>query len=217
MNTFWKYFYGDVGQKLGLRFETFKKIFEHLDAIKDSILIVETGCARIRENWAGDGQSTILFDKYISNKDEHSLFYSVDIDKNAIENCRSQVSVRTQLTNSDSVAYLSALSKDLLIKQKKIDLLYLDSYDVDMNYWYPSAAHHLKELLAIRLAISEKTLVVIDDCPLSGNFIPDDQGKITFTSNPIIGGKGRLVAEYANSIGANLLFAGYQAGWTNLR
>jgi len=30
-----------------------------------------------------------------------------------------------------------------------------------------------------------------------------------------VGGKGRLVAEYAAAAGAKLLFAEYQAGWTD--
>jgi hypothetical protein len=33
---------------------------------------------------------------------------------------------------------------------------------------------------------------------------------------PAIGGKGRLIAEYAQAVGAKLEFAEYQAGWTGL-
>jgi hypothetical protein len=62
--------------------------------------------------------------------------------------------------------------------------------------------------------INNKTLVVIDDCPLRANFVPTSNDQIAFIGNPSVGGKGRLVAEYANAVGAKLEFSEYQAGWT---
>ena len=35
---------------------------------------------------------------------------------------------------------------ELSINKKKVSMFYLDSFDVDWRYTYPSAAHHLKEL-----------------------------------------------------------------------
>ena len=92
--------------------------------------------------------------------------------------------------------------------------VYLDSLDLDWAYWQPSAIHHLKELAALNQCLNENTLVVVDDCPLNADFIPTDNGQIQFFNLPIVGGKARLVAEYAQAVGAKLEFAEYQAGWT---
>jgi len=95
-------------------------------------------------------------------------------------------------------------------------LIYLDSFDLDMTYWQPSAIHHLKELVAIKPCIHKQTLVVVDDCPLNANFITAENQALQIIGYASVGGKGRLVAEYAKAIGATIEFAEYQAGWTGL-
>ena len=99
---------------------------------------------------------------------------------------------------------------------------YLDSFDVDWRYPYPSAAHHLKELTAINKILRPETLVVVDDSPANGNLShTDDASKGTWevlkspSPPPSIGGKGFLVHEYASHVRANLLFSHYQADWIN--
>jgi len=58
----------EYAEKLGLRGETFRRIFEILEAMeKSSYTIVETGCARKQDNWGGDGQSTLLFDRFVNH------------------------------------------------------------------------------------------------------------------------------------------------------
>jgi hypothetical protein len=106
------------------------------------------------------------------------------------------------------------LARELSHSGQLIDFLYLDSFDLDPTYWYPSAVHHLKELTAMMRSIGEKTLVVVDDCPQTVNFVPGSENQILMLGAASVGGKGRLVAEYAAASGANLLFADYQAGWT---
>jgi len=59
-------------------------------------------------------------------------------------------------------------------------------------------------------------LVVVDDCPQTADFVKQDVNTINFFSPPKVGGKGRLIAEFANAVGARCLFSKYQAGWTNL-
>ena len=213
-NKFWSYFNSIVSPQLGLREKTFRKIFSHLDKIDGPINIVETGCARQEGNWSGDGQSTVVFDKYINFRDNISQLFSVDINPTSINECKRITSNRTSLTCEDSVHYLSSLAAVFEKEKQFISLLYLDSFDLDNNYWFESSAHHLKELTSVMRCINKQTLVVVDDCPLQGNFIPKGNGEISLITNPIIGGKGRLIAEYALSVHAKLEFAEYQAGWT---
>jgi hypothetical protein len=210
---FWTFFNDKAAPKLVLRERTFRKIFEYLDAFAGPITIVETGCARLADNWAGDGQSTVLFDKYICGRDRQSECYSVDINPVSVSACKQLVSSRVNVTQDDSVHYLNVLVRKFSQTERRISFLYLDSFDLDKTYWYPSAIHHLKELTAVMRCIDEKTLVVVDDCPLNADFVPGEGNQISFVGPAAVGGKGRLVAEYAAAAGARTFFAEYQAGW----
>ena len=55
--------FDSISVKLGNREISFRKIFKYLDSQSTPIIIVETGCLRVQENFL-DGQSTLLFDKY---------------------------------------------------------------------------------------------------------------------------------------------------------
>jgi hypothetical protein len=211
---FWYFFDNEAAPKLALREKTFRRIFEFLDLIDGPITMVETGCARLEGNWAGDGQSTVIFDKYISTRDQESVCYTVDISSTSVSECKKLVSPRIQITQDDSVHYLAGLTRELGRSGKVIDFLYLDSFDVDFTYWYPSAIHHLKELAAAMRCIGAEALVVVDDCPQNVDFVPGAENQALSLRAASVGGKGRLVAEYAAAAGAELLFAEYQAGWT---
>jgi hypothetical protein len=214
---FWNYFDDQAFPLLKHRAATFKQIFEYLDTLPGSINIVETGCARVIGNWEGDGQSTLLFDKYINERDQDSTCVTVDISEKSVLECRAVVSKRTTVFQQDSVQFLAQLVTKYATENVSIDLLYLDSYDVDWNYWYPSAIHHLKELTAALRALNSQTLVVVDDCPATSDFIYNKKNNIIdFRTTPRVGGKGRLIAELAQAIGAKCLFAEYQAGWINM-
>ena len=213
-NGFWNFFNNEAAPKLAHRERTFRKIFEYLDRIEGPISIVETGCARLEGNWAGDGQSTLLFDKYISFRDEESICFTVDINPLSVEACLGLVSSRVHVVEDDSVHFLSELVKKFQNEGQFISFIYLDSFDLDMTYWQPSAIHHLKELVAVRVCMNAKTLLVVDDCPLNANLLPTDNNQMQIIGSPSVGGKGRLVAEYADAVGAKLEFAEYQAGWT---
>ena len=82
----------------------------------------------------------------------------------------------------------------------RVDLLYLDSYNIEdwNNDWAP-AAHHLKELFAAKNIIRPGTLIVVDD-----NF--------QTTAGNLIG-KGRLINETMESLGIEPYIFGYQIGW----
>lgn len=213
-SAFWEFFNLEAAPKLGIREQTFRKIFEMLDEKSGPLTMVETGCARAPDNWAGDGQSTVMFDRYINLRDGDSSFHSVDLSPAAVSYAENSVSKRSRIHLGDSVEFLQGFGTKLRQENRIIDFLYLDSFDLDWNYWFPSAAHHLKELCAVMRVINKNFLVVVDDCPLAANLVPNSTNSFSFIQKPKVGGKGRLVAEYAESVGAKLEFAGYQAGWT---
>lgn len=211
---FWSFFENEAAPRLALRANTFRKMFEHLDRLDRPVHVIETGCARTQDDWAGEGQSTVLFDQYIRHHATESRLYSVDINKAAVDYARTFIGPKTLLTNDDSVRYLAGLTADFLAAGRTADLVYLDAYDLDWHHWYPSAAHHLMELCAVSRILRKDTLVVVDDCGLSGYFVRAANNTMNFLSPPIIAGKGRLVAELAARIGAKVEFSEYQAGWS---
>lgn len=214
MNNFWTWF-KTVEPALAHRGVTFRKMFEYLDQVKGPVVIVETGCARQVDNWTGDGQSTVMFDRYINERKDGSTVTTVDISADSVNYCRSRVSNLTEVNQDDSVHFLSELVGRLGTAGKTINLLYLDSFDVDFDYWFPSAAHHLKEMATIMPAVGADTLVVVDDCPPSVDIIPkENTQEPAGVMNYRIGGKGRLVDELARAVGAELYFSYYQVGWT---
>jgi hypothetical protein len=139
--------------------------------------------------------------------------YSVDINPDYVELCQSLVSSKVTVTASDSVAYLDVLTRQLAARQARIHLLYLDSFDLDYTYWFPSACHHLKELLAAWRSIDRSTLVVVDDCPIEAHLVQTKEGTLDTLREPAVGGKGKLIAEFARQVGVEPLFRNYQAGW----
>ena len=180
--------------RLEKRADGFREIFNRLSHDSTEFpLIVETGCLRVPGNWAGDGQSTFLFDAFARRKG--GLFYSIDINPESIDSARSVCSSFTNLILNDSVSALSAFSK--LIGGRKIDLLYLDSFDVDHKNPMPSAIHHAKEFMAARPLIGSGSLICVDDYNLAG----------------VEGGKGLVINAYMENIGAEIVYSGYQKVW----
>ena len=174
---------------------------------------------RVKDNFL-DGQSTLLFDKYTLSRKKGSKVYTVDVDPNSTKICKEVVSRNVEISTDDSVHYLNSLSNTFLKNKTKVTMFYLDSFDVDWRYVYPSAAHHLKELASIARLLNEDTLLVVDDSPAVGNLTqnenkPDQPWKILSSPSPppTIGGKGFLVHEYASHVGAKVVFSHYQAAW----
>ena len=218
-NTFSKYF-DQIAPRLGVRKISFRKIFDYLDKLPDPIIIVETGCLRIKDNFEGDGQSTLLFDYYTQFRGKGSKVYTVDINPEATKNCSEMVSKNVDITTADSVGYLNKLSKKFYDEKKNVSLFYLDSFDLDWRSPEQSCAHHLKELVSIKKILKENTLVVVDDSPINGYLQEslEKKGNLDFVPfglvpKPTISGKGSLIHQYAMQTGAKLLFSNYQTGW----
>ena len=212
-SDFYKWF-NNIAPKLNDREISFRKIFKYLDSLPDPIIIVETGCLRDKDNFT-DGQSTLLFDKYTLARGKGSKVYSVDIDINATNVCKKIVSKQVDLTTDDSIKYLNNFSNNFLKTNKKLSLLYLDSFNVDWKYPYPSAAHHLKEITASIKILNKKTLIVIDDSPSNANIAEVSKDNWKLLSRPTVSGKGYSVDEFATQINAKKLFSFYQTGWIN--
>jgi len=217
-SDFYKWF-NNIAPKLDQREISFRKVFKYLDSQPTPIIIVETGCLRVKDNFL-DGQSTLLFDKYTLSRGEQSKVYTVDINPNSTKVCKQVVSNNVEITTDDSVRYLNNLASNFLKNKTKVSMFYLDSFDVDWRYTYPSAAHHLKELTSIMRLLNNDTLIVVDDSPAFGNLTQTENEsnptwKILNSPAPSIGGKGFLVHEYAKHVGAKLFFSHYQTAWKN--
>jgi tetratricopeptide (TPR) repeat protein len=200
---FWDWYDGEVVPKLGdprsraSRIETFRKMFEHLDRFDRPVHIVETGCTEGPDTWIGNGNATIIFDKYVECAAEGSKFFSVDIDQAKVDAASLLVGKRSRVFCDDSVKFLGGLVG-------KVHLLYLDASH--LNWYLQTAAqvHHFNELMAIMPLLLPETLVVVDDSPA----ILDDQIRLR------IEGKGGLVAAHAREVGAKLVLSHFQAGFT---
>ena len=226
-SDFYKWF-ETIALRLGNREVSFRKLFKYLDAQPTPIIIVETGCLRDLDNF-GDGQSTLLFDKYTMSRGKGSKVYTVDINPKATKVCKDVVSEHVEIVTGSSVRYLTHLSKNFLKTKTKVSMFYLDSFDVDWRYPYPASAHHLKEFTAINRLLNEDTLVVVDDAPSYANLTQNDKAppstlikssnvpywKILSSPPPTVGGKGSLIHEYAMLSGAKLVFSHYQTAWNN--
>lgn len=177
--------------RTGKRSESFSLMINELTK-KTSPLIIETGCSRMANNFDGDGMSTLIFDSFIG---EHGgECYSVDINKSHVEFAQQNTKY-VDIQTSDSVSYLYLLNKKLQRENRKVDLLYLDSFDFDVSNTHPSSFHHIKELIVIWPSLSDGTIITVDD-----NF---ENGK----------GKGQYVREFLSNIGIEPVYSGYQIVW----
>ena len=175
--------------RLGRRAGGFSRIFELLERkrrLNGPAALVETGCLR-GLNWEGDGCSSILFHEFAVRS--RSKFFSIDVCREHCAIARKHCPKATVLCG-DSVATLYRLRGVL----KRIDFLYLDSFDVDWGDPHPSALHHLKELCAAGPMLGRGAIVFVDD-------------------NAENSGKPLYVKDYMRSIGARLVHDGYQIGF----
>ena len=184
---------------LAHRAQGFRVILETLErrclAGGPPALIVETGSMRFRGNWAGDGQSTVLWNSFALNYD--CEVHTVDLAPEAAVLVREDCGPSVHAHTGDSVAFLH--QRAIVPNPQKIDLLYLDSFDFDPADPFPSAFHHIKELIAVRPCLGKGSIVAIDDNLL----LPD--GSYT--------GKGYLAMQWFDHLGIKCLHQGYQYIW----
>lgn len=192
--------FSNKGVPKHLNYLTFKKLFEHMDGLKEPS-IVETGIASFGTN------STYLFNEYV--RKYGGRFWSVDINKTLVEMHQGNMCPATQLICDDSVHFLTEWSKTNTVA----DVIYLDSYDLDFYNYEPSANHGLKEYKALQPVIKKNTLLLIDDTPKNPYWL-DTRDKlyndmVTFYDiNHFLPGKGMYILNEDKQ--ANLLLHNYQ-------
>lgn len=168
--------------RLGARHDAFRTLSSLLP---QRCRIVETGTVRILDNWEGDGQSTIVWSSIAATLDGRVI--TIDIDPNG-------AALVERLGLPNVVAYTGDSLRVLPTIDGSVDLLYLDSFDVDFDHPDPAADHHLAELEAAAHLLHPGSIVAVDD-------------------NRDGAGKGTKVADRLAEIGANEIVSGYVRAW----
>lgn len=156
--------FSNKGKPLHLNYLTFKELFRQMNEKKD-LTILETGIA------AHGTQSTYLFDSYI--RKYGGRFYSVDINPALIEMHQGNMCPGTTLYCQDSVEFI----KKWTTEHKHVDVVYLDSYDLNFYDPQPSGTHGLNEYNAILPVLHKDSLLLIDDTP-SDPYWLDTRGQL---------------------------------------
>ncbi|MDD5272859.1 MAG: hypothetical protein PHU14_09095 [Methylovulum sp.] len=166
---------------------------------RSGAVIVEIGCMRQRFNHPIEQEP----DTCPSRCDGHSTVhfaatglevYSVDINRQAVIMTREYVKdyQKTHIVEYDGIKFLKMFGK-------KIDLLFLDAWDVDLMN---CAEKHLEAYSTAKKKLKDSTLIMIDDC---------DVDMIDGKLQPSIlsyGGKGRLVVPQAINDGFKVIKKG---------
>lgn len=144
------------------RCEFYSYVIPKLVKRNKNLRVIETGTMSSKDQ----GAFTLIMADLIKNWTGGKI-YSIDISREYLEESKkltSNFSDVIEYVNSDSVDFLSKLNNENL----DIDLLYLDSHDLNLKDPHPSAAHHLRELGAIYDSLDKDTVIAVDD-----NFGPD--------------------------------------------
>ena len=168
--------------------------------------IIETGMSAWGTN------STLLFSDYVATFG--GQFWSVDIRIKPLVDVRSSVTRRTILTCGDSVRFLHrwVVTNQL---DCKVDFVYLDSFDLDVEDPYPAALHGIRELFAIGPALKPGSLLLVDDTPATPAFCPDgmrEPAERFLATEGVMPGKGMLIDRYLEGVAhVTKIHHGYQA------
>ena len=155
------------------RHETFRMSLQFMEE-RNTKVIVETGTMRqgthaLRMGW--DGGFTLIAGYWCALN--QAKLYSVDNDPQALLNAKNAVEFfanNVEVVENDSVHFLKNFDK-------KIDFLYLDSFNFNKNNPEASQQHHLREIEAAYDKLTPNSVVMIDDCDLpeggSGKLVID--------------------------------------------
>lgn len=174
--------------RLGRRGPNFALMVQHVLEIEGRSTILETGCAWDKDNYEGQGQSTLLWD-WLAGEMVGLNVVSIDITEASVKSAKEQTT-RVNYILGNSIIELSKFEDP-----EDIALLYLDAYDWTPEMNLESAAHHLMELTGIFARLRPGTMVVVDD--RHGEFK----------------GKHWMVEEYFKQLKVKPVFKNYQIGW----
>lgn len=173
-------------------------------------VIVETGSSAWGTN------SSLLWDSYVSHFG--GLFLSTDIRFSPSASLAKRCTPSSTFVCCDSVRFLSQLRRYI---NTDVDLVYLDSWDVDWSQPIESAIHGLRELLHVLPFIRKGGLLLVDDTPsdleLLRSVLSDREFHSAYDfylTHQILPGKGSLIKNYlsSNNIGRQIEH-GYQLLW----
>jgi hypothetical protein len=151
------------------RLNYYDYVLNKLYSLKKPITVIETGTMwNPLEN--NQGAFTLVFADFIKNYTGGKLI-TIDISNHHIQNCKSFTKEFEEVIEyvvSDSVSYLKSLEDNFI---KNVDLIFFDSYDLNLVDPLPSEIHHFRELLAVYDRISDSVLLAVDDNLMPGNWI----------------------------------------------
>lgn len=171
--------------KLGQRRESFGLVVEFLRRLGRRANVVETGCIRSLDDY-GAGYSTMLWE--LLSREIELRIVSIDITPAHIEFAK-RLCHCVRFIRGDSVFVLH------MMQGAQIDVLYLDSFDLDQANPHPAALHGLLELTAAARSLRSGSLVMVDDNYTNGS------------------GKGSYVSQFMELTGRKLLHDGLQKVW----
>lgn len=172
--------------------------------------IIETGSSAWGTN------SSLLFDSYVNSFG--GSFQTVDIRLQPLMTLPQLCSERTTVHCDDSVTFLGR--KDTF--NEHLNLIYLDSWDVDIHDPLPSALHGLHEFLTVLPYLrSSNALLLVDDTPLDFDTwfrVQQSSNRVEFQSfverHGFAPGKGGLIKAFLEKVGFGELVAhDYQLLW----
>ena len=174
-----------------INYFSFSTLLEQLEG-KQNLTIVETGTS------ANAVDSTTLWDAWI--RKFGGRLTTIDIDPTRKMIGQHRWSSHTEAVVSDSVDYLNKWS--INHPGQSIDIVYLDSWDVDWHHPSPCQVHGLREFQAIIPHLANHAWILIDDTPKNPDWLPDRGDLYQYISEQVyrynnpIPGKGALVLNF---------------------
>lgn len=173
-------------------------------------VIVETGSSAWGTN------SSLLFDSYVNSFGGE--FSSVDIRLQPMLMLSKKCTPQSQFYCNDSVDFLKKI-KESSKSGFKVDLLYLDSWDVVWSRPEASGLHGLAELLACLDLMQKGSLLLVDDTPYDSSYFSGSASDLSdFKSHHlnygIYPGKGAYIKSILSSMGRGKeIMHNYQLLW----
>lgn len=144
-----------------LRTNSWRRLIDAALALARPLTIVETGTAR-------DNGSTWLLHRLL--RETGGVLHSVDINP---VTCGFAWEVIARVDAAEEVKVHCADAVSFLEQfPGTIDVLYLDSLDIDWSLPFPSMQQHLREMRAAFPKLAETSLVAFDDTPRTVEFAP---------------------------------------------
>lgn len=170
-------------------FRFLNEIGPHLIGLNKPLNILETGSMNTR----GSRAFTLLFG-HLAQMTSGRLT-TIDMNPEVVSKCREltkEYEDSITYVCEDSVSYMESLSRESV---QELDLIILDSWDLDVFDPLPSQIHHLRELLSVVKNLKD-CVVMVDDNFLPGTWVDvlyEEQEIRRFETGKDHVGKGTLV------------------------